>query len=96
MTVKLVQGPVPFPYKWYQARAYTDGDEVHYEDARWPDFETLIWHELEHARDPAFTNETHHPWWHWCIRAKVPFRLRYHAEKSTIEEARKLIRDGQL
>lgn len=93
----------PFPFRWWRARAYTvheDGGRaaliLYDQDAPLPDFETLIWHELEHALDHAFVNETHHPWWHWCIRAKVPIRLPYHASKGTRWLVQALIRDGRL
>lgn len=54
------------------------------------------WHEIEHARDRTFTNATHHPWTHFCVRSVAPFRLPYHAEVSTRADALELLRGGKL
>lgn len=62
--------------------AYTVGDEIHIRSpAHLRAFGGLgrVWHEVEHATDPSFTNDQHHSWWHLCLRSKVPFRLHYHA-----------------
>ncbi len=54
------------------------------------------WHELEHALDRSFTNATHHPWWHFCLRGVPPAGLRfdYHNQVATRDEARKLLATG--
>lgn len=102
-TIKLVVHPFndpdnPWPYGW-SAWAYQAGDTIHIRSpAHWSILGGVgrATHELEHALDPAFTNEAHHPAVHLCLRAKVPFRLPYHNKACTIGQAARLLRDGEL
>lgn len=86
-----------WPYGW-TAWADQDGDEIR---IRSPAHLSILGgvgratHELEHALDSTFTNETHHPLWHFCIRTKSPIRLPYH-NKAMISLAVKLLKEGQV
>ena len=69
---------------------------IPFDEKAWP-LERVM-HGLEHAIDRSFTNETHHPVWHFCIRSVPPFGLRfeYHNVRSTAKMAAQLIANGQI
>lgn len=49
-------------------------------------------HELEHVRDMT---APHHPWWHFCVRAKVPLR-RYACTQLPLDLAERLRSEGRV
>lgn len=63
---------------------------------RWLSGLARLGHELEHVLDPAFGNDEHHPWWHFCCRAFFPIRTWRHARHATRGLAWRLRRDGEL
>lgn len=88
-------GVPPWLYAWTSIR--TDSPTLICLAPRQPPgVKRRVQHELEHARDLGFTNETHHPWFHFCVRCVSPLRFGHHAKVSTLAEANELLGEGEL